>query len=387
MTGHRALIAGWIGILVSVPAASGATPEDAQFELAATSTLTRGGQLETSSSSTKPEVVRRLAESQVFWSLRMTTNTLDPEQQLSPNDTVWTSVSFRPRVQLTDEWRLWAQIDLDYEFTNSDTTTRSNEAVVSDLLLQLVYRWDIPVPWSGFSANLSADLVFPTSKASQAFGRRFSIGPQVQLIQSVPEVAGGRLDFVLGSSYLRNVNETVVAEYDEGTTAPAYPLSCFGGGTSVCPVALGETFAVSDILSWRAFAIGYWGRVSPGIAFWLNHEFVETPDPVPVLDEGSATEIRVREVEDPSSVRVSSLFAMWVDVRITDWLIAELGYTLTRTNVVDDDGRIANPFFDDDEPMTVYLAVIVQPANLWPTVSAEDRKVDQREADESVIRF
>ncbi len=119
---------------------------------------------------------------------------------LSYNPNVTSVITFLPRFWLSDVFNIGATAWLTYEWTNSDITTRQNQALLSDITLWLRATNFAQVPKLKLNLNAALYGVIPSSLASQGATLRTRIGGLVGVNRAFPLGKGGTL--ILSGSVL-----------------------------------------------------------------------------------------------------------------------------------------------------------------------------------------
>lgn len=133
------------------------------------------------------------------------------DDYISDNPTYEMNFSFRPRYYVYDaddhSVNFNAVLELTQELTNSDYTTRENELLFGNIMLNASYGYIAYKNNDGVVTQLSVGprVVFPTSKAAWRSGQRLQIGGGLGLTQAFP-VAGAKSSWfpsaaVTGSAY------------------------------------------------------------------------------------------------------------------------------------------------------------------------------------------
>jgi hypothetical protein len=132
-------------------------------------------------------------DSSVLWEQRASTQTLGvgPKPQ-TPNPYYDWVFYLRPRYYFwendTSSLSVRGQLELDHEFTNSDTTTEKHETLLADSIVSLVPEHAF-VAHGEYLTLLSASLprvVLPTAKASYNAGNLAQVGVRAFLLQDLP---------------------------------------------------------------------------------------------------------------------------------------------------------------------------------------------------------
>ena len=286
----------------------------------------------------EPPKPRPFAGSQVFLQTSMFTGTVLKAQQQYSNPTVDQSVFLQPRYALNKDWQLRGRVVFTYEYTNADNTTTKHEPRFSDTSVQLMYR-GIPA-FKGIKPLVGVSLAVPTSPESRARTMLVNPGLSVQLAKTFEHVLGGEVTLLGGLSYSHPLYRFTTPGTRDQTP---YAFQCYGA-TSSCDGQLTGTANASDSISWTALVSGDWGKWSPALFFLGAHQWAYTFSDLP----------GVTRLEDHTSVRQTTYFSAWLDYNFNSWFTAEGGYFMQR-NVLSDDGKYGNPFFDRYQDTRVYV--------------------------------
>lgn len=273
--------------------------------------------------------------------------TFAPNQQLTHNPTVQSSVVLSPRFSLGAGFEANARLGFSYEWTNSDFTQTQNEPLLLDTTLGVSY-FAPKLPW-GTIAIAGASLTLPSSKISQA--RSMLVAPSVSLTALHNFQLGpvGLLLIGFGAyqhPFYRFTTPGVDAE-------PAYQRQCFGGEATCVDQASGLANA-SDILSWTVLAIARWKIIQGGITFGMSHQFPFGFDDLPGVDR----------VADTSTVRVTSTADLWAMFRVYEGTDIRVGYRMQRA-VIEGDGTFGNLFYDRYQDGQLYVSLRLLPFQMF----------------------
>lgn len=299
--------------------------------------------------------VDRFVGSQVFVSTYTTGQTLFSSEYLSSNDTVGTSVFMAPRFQLTQDLQLRANLGFEYEFTNSDFSTRENQLIWYDALLQLVYFRAVG---HGLSFNFTGDIGLPLSKASQAMGRYLSLGAQLLVVQQLPKMLGGKFTLLGGTRYREWLAERNTV--DSESRPSQGPTRCYGGGVGACGHGQISGYSVRRQVGLNAAVVGQWGLWQPGVSLGLNLGFLHSTQADAYSEQdASGREIVLRDTPS-NDLRTGTSFRVWLDRTLLSWLVAEVSYSYVRARIRNQNGHIGTPFGGKDYPMTLAASLIVR---------------------------
>lgn len=303
---------------------------------------------------------RPWAGSAIFPTVSMSTSTVFQGQQQYYDPTVEASTFILPRYSINDAFQLRGRLVIDYEMTNSDTTTTRNEPVLSDTILTLVYR-KIP-EFATLKPSVSLNLVLPTSKAARYHTMIFSPGIAGQLAKTFDHVAGGEMLLVGTVGYSHPIYQSKTSEL---SAPPPYATACAGGNCGESP-AYGGKFNTSDAISYTLTVQQTWGKWSPALFYLGRSQWAYTGNDATYMGR------TVGGPNDFSAAHVSQLhyFSAWLDYEVNSWLTAEVGYFLQRAGLTDN-GTYGNPFFDRYQDNRVYLGVNIAPDALIQQLSGQ----------------
>lgn len=267
----------------------------------------------------------------------------------APNPTVDFSLALRPRYFLNRRWQLRGGISFLYEFTNGDFTTSRNEPRFTDPFVQLWYH-GIPV-FGGIKMWVAPTLSAPLSPESRARTVIATPGLLLQFARGFEHVLGGDLAIIANVTFSHPFYQYTTPEvrtpYRDAVTGQPYNPQCYGGGTG-CAGQLSGFTNVANVLSWSLILTQEWGHFSPGLFYSMSHQF-----------SYAATNVDgVNTSQNNQNVRTSSTFFAWVDYNINAWLTAEVGYSVSRFNILDGDGTYGNPIWAPRFDTRVYTQAV-----------------------------
>lgn len=293
----------------------------------------------------EPSIAARFRGSVLYTQTSASLNVLAPALQLTRNPTVESVLVIAPRYRFAQDFELRGRVSLSYEWTNSDSTTAVNELELGDALVGLTYH-GIPSFLGGTKALLGAELSLPLSKASRA--RTMLVAPGVSAILSHTFV--DTIELRASAAYRRPLYEYTTAGLDRPL---AYARQCFGAGLGCVEQASGAA-NVRDALSWSLIATGTWGAFHATLWFDLAHQF---PYAFQALEGVTAR-------GDQAGVRLSTFASVAASYDFTDWVSAELSYSMAR-GLFNGDGSYGNPLFDANQDMRLNLGATLEVARLW----------------------
>jgi hypothetical protein len=310
----------------------------------------------------KKPAPRPFAGSMINLQTSMTTGTVFKGQQQDYNPTVEQAIWLLPRYAINQAFQLRARMIVNYEFTNSDSTTYRNEPTLSDTTLQLFYR-KIPQLPGGIMPNLALNVGVPTSKLSRSRTNIITPGATLQLARPFEHVLGGDGLILAAASYSHPLyssqNPVAVDRRD-----PNF-LNCVGGNG--CSDLVSGRMNPSDTLSWFVLAEMEFGHFSPALYYLNASQWGYTPpearNPVDGTVVGRPTGTTATNYVN------SHYFSAWLDYNINSWVTAEVGYW-NSTSSLNGAGQFdfGNIFFNRYGDTRVYLSAAIQLDNLIKAV-------------------
>jgi hypothetical protein len=130
-------------------------------------------------------------------------------------------LSFRPRWNFDEHWRVQARLDFYKEFTNSQDTTYYREDVFGDLWTELIYSTYLAKegPWKNTKVSAGARAYWPLSKQSQANGMYLTLGATAGISQKIPIRGDGASTF---NSARVGLSVAYLHPFTQSTTAASY---------------------------------------------------------------------------------------------------------------------------------------------------------------------
>ena len=311
----------------------------------------------------KNQTPRPFAGSSIYNQNSVTTGTVFRGQQRYANSTVESTVFFLPRYAISEAFQLRARAILTYEYTNSDSSTYRNEPLLSDTTVQLFYR-SVP-KILGFQPAVAVGLGAPTSKLSRA--RTMVVNPSatLQLARPIERFFGGEALILASAGYshpfYRSENPTI----DDTRSAGAF--ACVGGNN--CQDLISGSQNPSDILSYSALFEAEWGKWSPAIFYLGASQWAYRPATVSNPVDG--TPLDRPSGFEPTSVRQTHYFSVWLDYNFNSWFTGEVGFW-NAVSGIDGAGKRSNVFFDRYQDTRAYLGASIQLDNLVKAVQGND---------------
>lgn len=299
---------------------------------------------------------RPFAGSSLYITNSMTTGTIFRGQQQDYNPTVEGNLWLLPRYAISDAFQLRGRAIVTYEYTNSDSTRYRNEPMLSDTTLQLFYRKipDLPL---GIQPAVALNAGLPTSKLSRARTMVFTPGATLQLSKPFEKILGGEGMILASLIYSHPIYES--ANPNVVDPRPAGAFQCVGGNG--CQDLLSGTMNPSDALSYALLFEVEWGHWSPALYYLGATQWAYTPTEVKNPVDG--TPVGRPAGFEPTSVRQTHYFSMWLDYNFNSWITGEVG-VWNSTSALNEAGRYANPFFNQYADTRVYLGASIQLDNL-----------------------
>lgn len=305
--------------------------------------------------SASPAVEKKTAEkkpapwrgSVIYYGHGITALTLDKAAEPLYNPT------YSHHLDLWGEWHFSDHVfsrmlfSLGQEFTQSDDTTRDREIVASDLSLETGIN-DIALPVGGIKLASTARLTLPTSKASLAQTRLFTLGPTLALSRKFALMQGlllvyyGRFDF--------RFHRYTTAETD----APEL-VACGLSKVDICQ----DYFNTGTRNAWGALVHGPRVIFSPTerLTFIGYYQFVDQFLYAPAKAEPSQLPetVTASSVGDPGA-RYANSFGLIASYELTKVLGLSLG-TSTYSAQLAPDGTYRQPFFNRNTTLSLDVVI------------------------------
>jgi hypothetical protein len=278
------------------------------------------------------------------------------------NPTVDMSIALRPRFFINRRWQLRGGISFTYEFTNNDFTSTRNEPRLTDPFIQLWYH-GIPA-WHGIKLWVAPTLALPLSPESRARTTIATPGILMQVARGFEHVLGGSLAVIANVSYSHPFYQYTTGGLRSPITDPITgqpnPPQCWGGGSGCIGqgTGLGALTNVANSLSWSVILVQEWGHFSPGVFFSMSHNWSYAPAEAEGVERSSNNQ----------NIRNSSAFFAWLDYNIAPWVTAEVGYSVSRFNVLDGDGTYGNPVWAPRFDTRVYTQAVFTLDKLYDAI-------------------
>lgn len=297
----------------------------------------------------------------------LNTYALVQSSQLTHNPTYAWSFSFRPRYYLTDDISVRLRQDLDYELTDSDSTTRNREPVLSDTQLQLSHGKLLEVENLLVSGGVRVSL--PTSIASRANELYFGGSLLTSAKYSVDGVAEG-LEFGADLSYTHNFAGSNVTSTESDYPCQVVDINApqvcgqVGGASTISDAVLTTLSASITPVEKLTFDVSFswWWRLGRG----LGDASVPTVSGPIVLEDGSDTHWRNL-----------TWFTLGVGYDVTDWVNASLGLS-TLTGQLDPDGSRRNPFYNVDSVVSLTATFALDALYTTMTATSTSEESERR---------
>ncbi|MBX3263043.1 MAG: hypothetical protein KF782_25430 [Labilithrix sp.] len=307
---------------------------------------------------------RPFAGSALYNQNSMTTNTVFRGQTQSPNPTVASNLFILPRYAFNDALQLRGRLIVNYEYTNSDTTTYRNEPMLSDTTVSLFYR-KLPRLPLGIIPNIALNVAMPTSKLSRSRTMLVTPGATLQLVRPFEHILGGEgmlFGSVIYSHPFYESKNTVVVD-----PRPAGAFSCAGGGN--CSDLLNGSMNTANALSYFLLFEVEWGKFAPAVYYlgatqW-NYAPQEARNPV------DGTLVGRPEGFEPTTMSQTHYFSAWLDYNFNSWFTGEVGYW-NSTTALNGAGQRANVIFNRYADTRVYLGCSIQLDNLVKAIQGGD---------------
>lgn len=301
----------------------------------------------------------RFAGSQAWFQTSTNIGALNKGLNQDYNPTVQSFLSLSPRFAINADWQVRARIGVNYEWTDSDTTSTRHVAQLTDTSLQLFYN---AIPrFFGVKAQVAPFVVLPTSDASNTRTMRLQPGLLTQLSRGFELPGEASLFAIANASYQRPLYSYTTPGIDN-ERAPG-TVQCLASDTDPsCQNQLSGLASPRDILAWTLILVGSWGDFSPGLAFQMSHQF-------PYKFSKEDPRITV-QTEAPNGVRVFSSFSVWLDYTPLPWFTAELGYSFSR-QLLNGNAQWGNVIWDKYQDGQLYLGFNFGLDTLYKTLTGD----------------
>lgn len=253
---------------------------------------------------------------------------------------------FLPELHLGEQFVARGRFSLFQEFTLSDSTTRRHEVEPSDVWLDLgVNGWEEKTTKLLFSGDVR--VVIPTSKASQAQTRVFSLGPSLSVTRTFAVRSGLTLNYM--GRFTTRFNRFTTAQ----NSSPAI-AACGDAKSADCAQFLttGSRNPHFDLFHGLSVTFLPWDKVTLSTTLGLIHYWLYPLAPAPTKYADVAT-------LDPKTdvpTRALSVFLLSATYQV----LPQLGLTLgawTYSDTLGLDGRYEFPLFNRNT--TIYLEAAV----------------------------
>ena len=348
-----------------------ATPAAAAPDSAPAVTLGTGSDLTKKDEATKDdkkdeekkEPATPIAGTSFFFQTGVSPNVFSPGMVQSPDVTVDSFALFQPRWRFNKFLQLRGRFAFNYEWTDNvnSSTTRKREPRFTDSIVSLAVG-GIP-DLAKIKTLVLLNLGIPTSPESQARTMYVSPGVGVSFARAFEHVLGGSVALGLSVSYSHPFYHYTTA----GTENPTpYQFSCFNaGGDASCNGQVSATANTANSVVALANIGGEWGRFEPSVFFLLSNGWAYTFQNQP----------GVARLPDSTHFRQATFFGAELDYKLTGWLSAGVGYQMFRASILDNDGKIGNPFYSIyQDSMRIYLGTSIDIDKLYLGLSGQSEK-------------
>lgn len=272
-----------------------------------------------------------------------TATTFAPGAEPHYNPTWVHRLGLLPEYHFNDYVFARARFWLSQELTLSDTTTYKREFEPSDVWLEAgTPGWQEPNSKIRISGDVRA--IVPTSKASQAQTRIFSLGPSASLSRGFDVLSG--LTFIYTGRFTYRWNRF---------TAPRLQANPIGacGASANCPEALlgtGRSNVNYDLLHGAIVSFNPLEKLNVSASYMMQYAWLYPESKVPDQYASST------QLTDGTSTRFFDMFSLSVSYTVLQPLTLTLG-SFTFSEQLQADGKYVQPFFNRNT--TVYLDVSV----------------------------
>lgn len=311
----------------------------------------------------KPEP-RPFAGSALYTQNSISTGTIFRGQRQDWNPTIESNLFILPRYAFNDALQLRARLVVNYEYTNNDLTTYRNEPVLSDTTLQLFYR-KIPTLPLGIQPALALNAGLPTSKLSRSRTLVVAPGATLQLVKGISDIFGGDMMLLSNLMYSHPLYRSRTQEVLD--PRPPGSLSCVGGNN--CQDLLSGTMNPSNIFAYSLIAVMEWGHWSPALMYMGSSQWAYKPTDATNPVDG--TPVGRPEGFEPTTVRQTHYFSVWLDYNFNSWFTGEVGFWNSVLGI-NGAGQRANIIFDRYQDTRVYIGGSFQLDNLVKAIQGGD---------------
>ncbi len=328
----------------------------------------------------KEEATEKLAwrGSRFIFSQSATTTTVGiGDDYLSDNPVYEMNFSLRPRYYVYDDdvhsIHFNARVELTKELTNSDSTTKENETLFENIILNAVYGVIPHKDDNGLMTKFSIGprVVIPTAKASWKSGQRLQLGGGITALQAFP-VGGVDASFFPTASisgrfyYLKPINKTTTGENEDfermrtDVNANAIISNQISASARVKHQATATAELSLDLTEKLHLSSFYvW------IMQW-PYTFGETEIHTSGVEDLT---IKPDELEDSTSFRVVPWFLASLDYDLLPEVGIGAGY-YNATSQIGPDGERRSPFYSPDARF--FFDITANLDQIYMTLSGDD---------------
>jgi hypothetical protein len=266
-------------------------------------------------------------------------------------------LSFRPRYNFDDHWRVQARFDYYKELTNSQDTTYYREDVFGDIWTDLIYATPLAKEGRWKNTKVSAGLraLWPTSKVSQGNGTYVTLGLTAGISQKIPlrgddAKALNSLRVGLSFAYLHAFTQATTATNYGNFSYPSESVQDSGLGPSSYTFFTTDQLTGQTLVDHTLYGILDSGfQITPKLGMTVDWILINQWHYAPT-NQGVATSTGY---VNPSAVGVTSgpdtqftqlgWFIASADYEIIPEMSVGLGY-YNLANIVASDGTLRGPF-------------------------------------------
>ena len=277
-----------------------------------------------------PEAKRPFRGSSVTYRQTVTTKTFDKGYETTWNPYYGQTVVVAPMWWLGDSVRVSATALFTREFTESDSTTQSDETLMGDTNVRLGLPGLINLEAAGLTLGMDVAVTAPTSKTSQARTMIVGAAPGVSLSWRSHILSG--LSVSLSTRMTRYFHEFTTS----GREAPL--IGSCGATTAGCGAFLNTGLRNTQ---WR---LSHGLAVSIGLTEWLSISVSEvlSTDWLYSLDPGLLPTLEPQDAQDQ---RYGSAFDVSVGIEAVRGLDMRLGMSTAGPQLAPD-ASYYNPFYN-----------------------------------------
>jgi hypothetical protein len=273
-----------------------------------------------------------------------------------PADPMWNpyyaqTLSIRPEWHFTDYLFVAGSLDLEQELTLSDDTTYAHQFMLSDVSVD-VGTSGYQEPLTGIRLAGKVRLTAPTSLASKAQTKLFSVAPGLSLSRTFPVLSG--LTVAYTARYTQRFHRYTSAQADGPSIA-----ACTGARDQTCAAFesyttnFGNRNTQEDLLQGPSVSFDVADRVHLYATYWQMNAWLYPLSAAPADLAPSIAPL------DSPSMRETNAFILSAGVDVTRELSVSLAAS-TFTSQPGMDGLRRNPFFNRNTTVSLDVALDIE---------------------------